>query len=513
MSAWAVMAVHLSTAQIADLQWDGDVLWAATGGGLEAWSAAGEHLATASEGLPRAALTSVASRDGVVTVGTAGDGQAWWSGDAWVVEGHGTVAAVLPSGVVGADSAEGTVRDAVEYRGAVVAGTLSGELLILDENRVRRVSLPGPALDLEVVDDTVRIACGAAAAVWDGELRVLDVPATAAGPVWGTARGTLVDDEGVVATLPAPITAVEALPGHALAIGTTDGLYRLDSAGLVRLTPARQLCGNFLTGATTWRGKVVVSTFDQGACVLEDDGWHAIPGLPSTMVNDVLADGDGLWLATSAGLAHYDGEQVVTYGAAGWEAPRFSPGVHHAGVNALARADRLWVADVVGPVSVDSRDRWRRHRLHVWGTSYQAIAACGTDAWVASEDAGVSWTDGRRWTHHDAETGLPDDWIMAVACEGPARAWAGTYQDGVWRWDGSAWSELAGLPDPWVLALESADDGLWTGTMAGLYRWDGETWTETAGLPHPIVHDVFVDAGGERVLVATEGGLAVLGRE
>jgi len=250
-----------------------------------------------------------------------------------------------------------------------------------------------------------------------------------------------------------PANALAPL-GDELAVGTSEGLFLVGEDGPRLITPQGQICGSFLTGATRWLGRIVVSTFDRGACILEDDAWRRIEGLPTEMLNDVQADGD-----------------------------------------------------VVGPVSVDHRGAWRRHRLAVWGRSYQDIAACGREAWVASEDAGVSWTDGRRWEHFDASTGLPDDWIMAVACDGEAAAWAGTYQDGVWEMRGGRFQKLKGLSDDWILALGWGEDALWVGTMGGLFVHD-QGFRRIHGIPHPAVHDLTVDQG--EVLVSTEGGLAVL---
>ena len=523
-----ILAMHLNTAEVRELWWDGGVLWAATGGGLEAYDADGtlrEHVA---EGLPSVDLRTVGGLDGHLAVGTDGEGAAeagMWLDD-WSAlptgDGHpdGRVVGIAGDQVVTAgglvwpagDRLRGIASDAVAWEGKVVVGTLQGELHVWDGGQVETWTLPGPAVDLEVVDGYVKVACRRAAAIFDGSLRVVDVPATAAGPVWGTGDGRLIDDEGVLARVPGAVTAVEGLPGGALAIGTADGLYLLSDDGLARLTPEGQICGNFAMGTAWWRGRPVVATFDHGACVLNEDGrWQDIPGLPSTMVNDVLADGDDLWLATSGGLARTDGVRTEVFPVADWEAPRGAPGTHAAAVNALAKGWRVWAADVVGPVSIDRRGQWRRDRLYVYGTSYQAAAACGGEAWFASEDAGVSWTDGLHWAHHDASTGLPDDWIMAVACDGEGRGWAGTYQDGVWRYDGMAWSEIAGLPDPWVLSLHWDGAGLWAGTMGGLYRHtDAGGWVEvTPWLPSPVVHDVAVGRG--RALVGTEAGLVELG--
>jgi ligand-binding sensor domain-containing protein len=229
--------------------------------------------------------------------------------------------------------------------------------------------------------------------------------------------------------------------------------------------------------------------------------------MPSALMNDVVVHGDEAWFATSAGLVRWDGEVIEQHHPNGWRVPRGEPGLNHDSVTAIASgSERLWISDVLGPVSMASGEYWRRHRLSVFGTSYQAVAACGEQAWVASEDAGVSQWTGRSWRHHDGTTGLPDDWVMAVACEG-GQAWAGTYRDGVWRWNGRSWAPIEGT-DPWILSLAKADEGLYVGTMNGLYRLGEEAARLTS--PDPRVHQITVT--DEAVLVGTEGGLAVLPR-
>lgn len=533
MSAWIPLLLAVNTGDVSELWWDGGLLWAATSGGLEAWTLDGERLQHVDAALPEVTARSVGAYHGRLTAGLAHQGAAVAT-DLWAREfrplgtgaGHpdGEVVAVLPDLLVTAGGLlwptearlPGLIADAVLWQGAVVAGTLDGELLVWKGGDVSRYTLPGPARDLEVVDGRVRIAAQRGAVIFDGALTVLDVPAVAAGPLWGTADGRLVEAEPGQpvrerARLPSPARTVEALPDGWVAVATKTGLYRYDTGGLRRWTPGGQLCGPFLMGATRFQGALVAASFDHGACVQRPDGaWEALSGLPSTMINDALATTDALWLATAAGLTRWDGARAEVFGAAGWEAEPGAHGVNHDAVNALAQGARLWALDVVGPTSIDGGGRWRRHRLNVYGTSYQEVAACGEEAWFASEDAGLTWTNGRRWRVHDLATGLPDDWVMAVACDGPGQAWAGTYQDGVWRYQGGRWRQVPGLDEPHVQALLWDGEALWVGTAAGLFRWQGGQWEPVRGVPSGSVHEITLVDG--QILVATEAGLVVYGR-
>ena len=215
------------------------------------------------------------------------------------------------------------------------------------------------------------------------ENRRLPIPATAAGPVWGTADGVVLDDQGArIGGVPGAIDEVRLL-GSQIILGTDNGVWSIGDD--TQNWSDSGICDNFITGITRHQGDLVVSTFNGGACQYDGQAWRPLE-LPSTMANDVLSTGDDLWVATAEGLVQV-GEAVFT--EVGPDLPHNTPATNHNGVNALALGvDGLWVADVLGPVQVDPL---RRYRWHVSGRSYQAIAACPTgEVWVGSEDDGLA---------------------------------------------------------------------------------------------------------------------------
>ncbi|MCP4806440.1 MAG: hypothetical protein GY884_13950 [Proteobacteria bacterium] len=499
-----VFKTHTDTSDIRELLWDGEVLWAATGGGLEAYDEQGRHLATVTIELPGTSLQSVGYLDGQLVVGTEERGAAGWDGDAWVPihAGRdnlaGTVVAVTDRLVTRGDRA-GLVSDAVSWNGVEVLGSLEGRLLVGDVE----LDLGCPIVDLAGGAE-VRVACMFTSFTYDGELHEVGLPATAAHPeAWGLRSGQVVGDDGRIGGVPGRVTSLAALPGG-WAVGTEDGLYLLDHRGQRRVTPEGQICGNFVTGVAEYEGEILVTTFQDGACRFDGHAWTRIEGLPGELANDVVVH-DGLaYFGTSHGLGVWDGEEMALIDKT--PTGRGKPGLQHDVVTALASGDRLWMSDLVGPVSVDDEGYWRRHRYSVFGMSYQAAAACGDEAWVGSEDAGVSHWTGRRWEHFDGSDGLPDDWVMAVACDG-TYGYAGTYQDGTWRWDGRAWTQLD-VPDGWTLSLAVADEGLYVGTLGGLFL----VGDQTVELPAPDARVHQLTVSDSRVYVGTEGGLTVLAR-
>ncbi len=433
--------------------------------------------------LPLGSLAEVAGLavDGERVIVDTGGGVAVYAASGALVE---TRARRAPA-VSAADAAKGVVERA-RWEGRDVELTIDGRLRVgaAPGGPAFDVDLPGPGADMAVRGDTLRVAATAGALeLGPRGARRLRVLATAVGEgsawgAWGTLDGAVVGDDGrrVTAVPGGAVTALGGL-GDAWFVGTTNGLWRVGDGDTRRVDPAG-LCGGFVTGLTRWRGDLVVSTFDGGACVARDGAWESLP-LPSPMTNDALAVGDTLWIATAAGLVAFDAAGARTVvGEVPDEAPRGAPGTNHDGVNGLAaNGDALWAVDVLGPVKVGP-EGWQRYRWAVSGHSYQAVAACATgEVWVGSEDDGLAVTGvpfGRRngrssWRHVSVSDGLPEDWVMAVACAGRDAAWIGTYREGVGRMDARGWHPVAGLEGAWtqVLAVDGAD--LWVGTADGAW--------------------------------------------
>ncbi len=503
----AVLAVLSHTADVTDVHIAQDVVWVTTTGGLVGYSQAGE-LVSSTGVLPNRQAMAVGMHQGALTVGTA-VGAYTRDGQDWLPFGPATpVIAVTESMVVYRDGSTwpqgGLVTrlvDAVEWNGEVVGFTADGLMVAEEETFV----LPGPVADVAVVDGKVRIACHIAAAIYDGaELQVLPIPATAAGPVWGTAEGVLVDDLGSrVAAVQGTIDEVRASETGWL-VGTDNGLWSVGEE-IERWTTDGP-CGNFITGLTRHEGELIVGTFNGGACAYDGQRWRTLK-TPSRMVNDVASTGEELWIATAEGLVQVgQGVHVAVVD----DAPLGTPGTNHAGINALsAGPEGLWAADVLGPVSVAP---WRQYRWHVSGHSYQAIASCpGGEVWAGSEDDGLAVRGvdvGRKmgrstWRQFNRLDGMPEDWVMSIACAGPGAAWVGTYRSGVGRVDASGWHSV--LEDAWVQALWADGDVLWIGTADGLYRLDEAGIVQ---LTQDDVHSLLRD--GDDLWVGTRSGLLQL---
>lgn len=144
-----------------------------------------------------------------------------------------------------------------------------------------------------------------------------------------------------------------------------------------------------------------------------------------------------------------------------------------------------------------------------------AVANKGT-LWAGTLH-GLSRFDGVRWRVPFGAQRGPDAWITSLAYDAAAdRLWAGTYGDGLWVWDGVGWETLrrvdSGLPDDWITALALDEQGnVWIGTLtAGLARFDGVAWTywdvANGALPRDAVSAIATGTGQVWVGLS-DGGL------
>jgi len=282
-------------------------------------------------------------------------------------------------------------------------------------------------------------------------------------------------------------------------------------------------------------------------------------GLLRRGVHVLAPAGDGgMWVGTSSGMNHWDGERWASFSAGNGLAPGAITAVAEQGSD-------VWAGSWGGGLSVLRGTGWVTYRKGdspLPGDWISALASDGEGLWIGTYGAGLARMEGADWTTYTrANSGLPSDWLTCLLPDGRGGLWVGTERAGLARLDaGGQWHRLAlplgpaagahvtalalrdgqlwvgtndglavmdlgaerwlaygverGLPHKSITALASAGEDVWIGTDGGLARWRGgkvTTYTIKEGLPQNAISAAAVDSGG-RLWVGTRGrGLAVLG--
>lgn len=280
---------------------------------------------------------------------------------------------------------------------------------------------------------------------------------------------------------------------------TTDGLMRTTMAGVLLAVSA--LLGNTVAMAG----------------VPEKPNLRHIgvaDGLPSSNINSLALDGEGyLWLATTDGLARYDG-----VGMRVWRHVPGDPTSLKANYLTIVHADpqgRIWVAPEGSGLSVlgpgDSGFR------HYRKASHPQIGS--DDVWAITSHRGALWFGGfggglhrlaadgtiTRFMPRDGDPrSLPSDIVLALAVDATDQLWIGTTK-GLARWTGTDFqreSVPGEDPTPMIFSVTAIDDGLWVGAGSGAFRlspdghWNRPAWSDMFEYPNALI-SVLADPGGE----------------
>ncbi len=200
--------------------------------------------------------------------------------------------------------------------------------------------------------------------------------------------------------------------------------------------------------------------------------WQTRNDLPDNMVNQVMQSSDGyLWLATTYGLARFDGKDFTIFNR------KSSEGLPANHVTAIYedKSRQLWIGTSSGVAILENEKitpRFKDQGLndYVW----QIYEDTRGDFWIGTSGAGVYYfKEGKgKLTQYSTKDGLTGDFVRSIC--------------------------------------EDRSGRLWIGTVKGLNRFDFKedrfiTYTEKQGLPHNYVRKVFEDSKG-RLWIATYGG-------
>lgn len=242
-------------------------------------------------------------------------------------------------------------------------------------------------------------------------------------------------------------------------------------------------------------------------------------GLPSSTITGLALDRAGyLWLATTDGLARYDGVGMRVWRHVPGD-PASLPGNYLNAVHVDAE-DRVWVAIEGRGLSVLAADRraFRHYRKtadpRMGSDDVWAIASRDGELWFGTFGGGLHRLSGiadggdGRITRFMPVPGdprsLPDDIVLSLGFDAGGRLWIGTTA-GLARWTGSDFERLVlpgDQPAPMVYSVSPDGAALWLGASSGLFRreadgrWTRPDWSPMFAAPN-AVFGVMPDRDGQ----------------
>ncbi len=256
-------------------------------------------------------------------------------------------------------------------------------------------------------------------------------------------------------------------------------------------------------------------------------------GFPDTWVWQIAetSDAEGrpvLWACTRKGLARYQGGQWQTFTTRDG-----LPGDETNGVVAWKEPSGAWTAVVScwgQGLARWSLNRWVPFAPGNGGPRSRFFASLAVtrslqgeaSLWAGSFDEGLFRWDGSAWSHYTVADGLPSNAIYGLYADSSRRPalWIGTRGGGLASLDLAGWRVVdrsLGLPSGDVTCfLESSSrtgilGTFLIGTAKGIAGWDGRRWT-LEGPPeeriHPHVYAMHRDAAG-RLYMGSVSGLAI----
>ena len=230
------------------------------------------------------------------------------------------------------------------------------------------------------------------------------------------------------------------------------------------------------------RGELWVGTFDRGVALRSGGEWSLLgtgDGLADPFVTSLALEwterGTRALVGTQTGLSILEGEK----------APRIvgrAEGLPDDHVAAVALGEgRMAVGTYGGGLALFEGEGWSSVGSPDLPSPYaQAVAFDGRGGlWIGTRDGAVVRSQDR-WTAVELADGPPGARITALATTrgaGESELWAGTFERGLGRWSGGAWTHLGeaeGLPSGEINALTVHRGVLWVATNAGAaYLADG----------------------------------------
>ena len=312
--------------------------------------------------------------------------------------------------------------------------------------------------------------------------------------------------------------------GHIWAASQTDawgqgtkGVFCYDGESWKHWTMGNGLAGDWITGILEdRRGTVWIGT-DKGLSGFRDSGWttwHWMPDMesPGTVLS-LFDDGAGrIWAGTRRGVSRFNGSR--------WEMLMDYPEGRVAAATSAAplikdSEGQIWVGLAywedqgfgIGGASRFEDPGWTMYTYRS-GFDSGFVRAFLVDhngrLWVGT-DRGAARFENGKWAFQNSENDIYS--VHTLFQDRHGNIWAGSAK-GAHRFDGISWrtyTEADGLASGTVASFLEDSEGNLFDLTSGLFRFDGSRWTQMQGLPDSLVTCMLLDRAGKIWVGAASG--------
>jgi ligand-binding sensor domain-containing protein len=247
-------------------------------------------------------------------------------------------------------------------------------------------------------------------------------------------------------------------------------------------------------------------------------------GLPSNKIFCVRADGDRVWIGTSHGLVLYENETFKTY--------TVEDGLAHAGVLSIDVSELtgdVWIGTLGGMnrFSGGEFETFTQFNSGLPNDVIYGVVCDGKDVWCATGGgAGHYDTYSEEWAiYTERNAPMHEPWTYSV-CAGDNKIFIAAWGGGVIEYqkesgkfrdyvDPDGEMEIDLFPDDGLVhdittAVSHSNGILWVVTYFGMSRYDGTSWKgyfdHDSGLASNFIN--FVKAKGDVAFICTDEGLS-----
>lgn len=291
-----------------------------------------------------------------------------------------------------------------------------------------------------------------------------------------------------------PFASCTAQDGH----HTEGGIAKLPSVRPKMVRNKSNLYTNIHCSLKDKNGNLWFGTTTDGVYKYDGRGFTSFTtkdGLPGDCVWCMMEDKAGkIWIGTNTGLCYYKNGIIMPVSITPVSAGNFMPGISNnemiAGNEVLAlmqdRSGKIWIGTREDLIYYDGNTFYRfldDHNLSNKGNLQLKMIDCMLEAkdgtlWFGSGSVpgsdGICRYDGKSITSFKPNA---DSWIRYLVADRKGNIWIGTRHEGVWRYDGNAFSVFSKRGDVGLAAMADSKGNIWfSGGENDDYTNEGYIW-------------------------------------